>query len=389
MKKSAYLIGGLASLVLLSGCGWFQRSSSKRENIAEPKELTELAPSLGVKEIWSRGLGKGAGMSGIRMMPALAGGNLYSAGVDGEVMALDAASGKVLWKKDFDLRFSGGPGVGQGVVVIGGLDGDVIALDAANGTERWRARASAEVVAAPTIGADTAYVRSNDGRVYAFDINDGKQRWVNDRGTVPLLSLRGNAAPRLAGDLVLNATDAGKIMAMRSSDGASAWEQTLASSEGRTEVERLSDIDGDINIDGDVGFAGSYHGQVTAFSVSSGRPLWNRALSGYTNVGVSASQVYAVDDQSQVWALDRASGASMWKQDALLHRWLSGPAVQGDYVVVGDLQGYVHWLAIADGKLVARERLSKDAIRATPLVVGDTVYVVDAKGKLGAFRAQL
>lgn len=389
MKKSVYLIGGLASLVLLSGCSWFQRSSSKRENIAQPTELTELSASLGVKEIWSRGLGKGAGMSGIRMIPALADGKLYSAGVDGEVMALDAASGKVLWSQDFKLRFAGGPGVGQGVVVIGGLDGDVVALDAGNGSERWRARASAEVVATPVIGGDTVYVRSNDGRVYAFDINDGKQRWVNDRGTVPLLSLRGNASPQLAGDLLLNATDAGKIMAMRTSDGAAAWEQPVTAGEGRTEVERLSDIDGDIKIDGDVGYAGAYRGQVIAFSVSSGRPLWNRALSGYTNVGVSASQVYAVDDQSQVWALDRTSGASMWKQDALLHRWLSGPAVQGDYLVVGDLQGYVHWLAIADGKLVARERLSKDAIRATPLVVGDTVYVVDVNGKLGAFRAQL
>jgi outer membrane protein assembly factor BamB len=389
MKKSVYLIGGLASLVLLSGCGWFQRSTSKRENIAEPKELTELASSLGVKEIWSRGLGKGAGKSGIRLTPALAEGKLYSAGVDGEVMAVDAASGKMLWQQDFKLRLAGGPGVGQGVVVIGGLDGDVLALDAANGSERWRARASAEVVAAPAIGNDTVYVRSNDGRVYAFDINDGKQRWVNDRGTVPLLSLRGNAAPQLSGELLLNATDAGKVMAMRASDGAAAWEQTLASSEGRTEVERLSDIDGNLQIDGDVGFAAAYHGQVIAFSVNSGRQLWNRALSGYTNVGVSASQVYAVDDQSQVWALDRASGASMWKQDALQHRWLSGPAVQGDYVVVGDLEGYVHWLAIADGKLVARERLSKKAIRATPIVAGDTVYVVDVDGKLGAYRAQL
>ncbi|HVH35534.1 MAG TPA: outer membrane protein assembly factor BamB [Tahibacter sp.] len=389
MKKSVYLLGGIIALALLGGCGWFKGNSTKRENIAQPKALVELSPTLGVKEVWNRGIGKGAGRSGIRVTPALHDGKLYTAGVDGEVMAIDAASGKVLWNRDVKLKLAGGPGVGNGVLVVGGMDGDVLALDAGNGTERWRARASAEVVSAPAVGSDLVYVRSNDGRVFAFDINDGKQRWVNDRATVPLLSLRGNAKPHLAGDLIINATDAGKVMALRASDGASAWEQNLATVEGRTEVERLSDIDGDLVIDGDVIYAAAYHGQVVALNLTSGRQVWNRVLSSYTNVGVSASQVYAVDDQSQVWALDRTSGASMWKQDALQYRWLSGPAVQGDYVVVGDLEGYVHWLAISDGKEAARERLSKNAIRATPVVSGDTVYVVDVDGKLAAYRAQL
>ncbi|MBL8299191.1 MAG: outer membrane protein assembly factor BamB [Rhodanobacteraceae bacterium] len=389
MKKSVYLLSGLAAFALLGGCGWFKGNSSKRENIAQPKVLVELAPTLVVKEAWSRSLGKGAARSGIRVAPALHDGKLYSAGVDGEVSAIDAASGKVLWNRDVKLKLAGGPGVGDGLLVVGSMDGELLALDAANGTERWRTRVLAEVVSAPAVDRNVVYVRTNDGRVYALDANDGKQRWVNDRGTVPLLSLRGNASPRVAGDLLVNATDAGKVVALRVSDGAPAWEQAIVSAEGRTEVERLSDIDGDLKIDDDVIYAAAYHGQVVALSLASGRLLWNRALSSYTNVEVSASQVYAVDDQSQVWALDRTSGASMWKQDALQHRWLSGPAVQGDYLVVGDLEGYVHWLAIADGKEVARERLSKQAIRATPIVLGDTVYVVDVDGELGAYRAQL
>lgn len=389
MKKSVYLLSGLATLALLGGCGWFKGNSTKRENIAQPKELVDLAPTLAVSEIWSRGIGKGSAKSGIRITPALRDGTLYTIGTDGEVTAIDAASGKVRWNRDVKLKLAGGPGVGEGLLVVGGMDGDVLALDAANGGERWRARVSAEVVSAPAIDGHLVFVRSNDGRVFALDTSDGKQRWVNDRATVPLLSLRGNASPRVAGDLLINATDAGKVMALRASDGASAWEQTLATAEGRSEVERLNDMDGDLKIDGDVIYAAAYHGQVVALNLASGRQIWNRQLSSYTNVDVSASQVYAVDDQSQVWALDRTSGASMWKQDALQYRWLSGPAVQGDYVVVGDLEGYVHWLAIADGKEAARERLSKNAIRATPVVIGDTVYVVDVKGELGAYRAQL
>lgn len=389
MKKSLYLLGGLAAFALLGGCGWFKGNSTKRENIAQPKALVELVPTLSVKEAWSRSIGKGADRSGIRVTPALRDGKLYTAGVDGEVTAIDAASGKVIWNRDIKLKLAGGPGVGDGMLVVGGMDGDLVALDAGSGSERWRTRVRAEVVATPAIDGNVVYVRTNDGRVYAFDANDGKQRWVNDRGTVPLLSLRGNATPRVAGDLIVNATDAGKVLALRATDGAPAWEQTVMTAEGRTEVERLNDVDGDLKIDGDVVYAAAYHGQVVALSLASGRPLWNRALSSYTNVDVSASQVYAVDDQSQVWALDRSSGASMWKQDALQYRWLSGPAVQGDYIVVGDVEGYVHWLAINDGKEVARERVSKHAIRATPVVSGDTVFVVDVNGELAAYRAQL
>lgn len=389
MKKSVYLLSGLAAFALLGGCGWFKGNSTKRENIAQPKALVELSPTLAVREAWSRSIGKGAARSGIRIAPALHDGKLYTAGVDGEVSAIDAASGKVIWNRDLKLKLAGGPGIGDGLLVVGGMDGDLLALDSANGAERWRIRVAAEVVSAPAVERETVYVRTNDGRIHAFDASNGKLRWVNDRGTVPLLSLRGNASPRVAGDLVVNATDAGKVLAIRASDGAPAWEQAIVTAEGRTEVERLSDVDGDLKIDGDVVYAAAYHGQVVALSLSSGRPLWNRTLSSYTNVDVSASQVYAVDDQSQVWALDRTSGASMWKQDALQHRWLSGPAVQGDYIVVGDVEGYVHWLAIADGKEAARERLSKHAIRATPVVLGDTVYVVDVNGELGAYRAQL
>lgn len=387
MKKRV-LIPLFAALVATGGCGWFSGAqSTKKENIAAPKELVELTPTLSVKEVWSRNIGKGAGKSGIRMRPTLADGKLYTAGLDGDVRAFDAASGREIWKKNVDFRLAGGPGVAGDVLVVGGLDGDVIAFDAHSGAERWKTRVSAEVVAAPAVGQGMVFVRCNDGRVYALDAGDGKQRWIYDRATVPLLSLRGTGAPVIAGDAVLSGSDAGRLVALRTSDGAAIWEQPLTTGEGRTELERLSDVDGELAVDGDVVYAAAYRGQVAALSALNGRQIWNRALSSYTNVGVSASQVYAVDADSAVWALDRTSGSSMWKQDALEHRWLSGPAVQGDYVIVGDLEGYVHWLSISDGKVAARERLSKKAIQATPVVMGDLVFVEDVDGKVGAFRA--
>ncbi|MEO8670093.1 MAG: outer membrane protein assembly factor BamB [Tahibacter sp.] len=386
MNMRGSSIAMAVALALLSGCSWMKTNTTKRENIAPPKALVELTPSLSVQSVWSSGSGKGAAKSGVRLHPVVVDGHVYVAGVDGRISALDAASGKTLWHESVKFRLTGGPGVEGDLLVVGSLDGDVLAFDAKSGTERWRARVSSEVVTAPAISQGLVVVRCNDGRMYGFDATDGKQRWIFDRGNVPLLSLRGNAAPTINGELVISGTDGGKVIALRSSDGATAWEHAVANSDGRTEVERLSDIDGRIVIAGDVAYAAAYRGQVVALNAQNGRPLWSRPLSSYGSVAASASQVYAVDSDSLVWALDRSSGASMWKQDAFQNRWLSSPAVQGDYLVVGDIEGYVHWLSISDGREVARQRLSKVAIQGSPQVVGDTVYVEDIEGRIGAYR---
>jgi outer membrane protein assembly factor BamB len=164
------------------------------------------------------------------------------------------------------------------------------------------------------------------------------------------------------------------------------WEQKLASGEGRTEIDRLNDADGTILLDGSTLYGTAYHGNLAAVDGPSGRPLWTHPFSSFESLAVNDHAVFGVNDESVVWAFDKNGGADMWKNDALKYRWLSGPAVQGNYVVVGDLEGYVHWLQTGDGALAARERLSKKAIRAQPLVVGDTVYVEDVEGRIGAYR---
>ena len=176
------------------------------------------------------------------------------------------------------------------------------------------------------------------------------------------------------------------LVALRLDNGAKLWEQRLASGEGRTDIERLDDADGGILLNGNTLYAAAYHGRLTAVDGPSGRPLWSHPFSTYTSLAVKDNSIFGVDDNSEVWAFDRSAGADAWKNSALKYRWLTGPAVQGNYVVVGDMEGYVHWLQTGDGALAARERLSKKAIRAQPLVVGDTVYVEDVKGRIGAYR---
>lgn len=384
MRRSTLAIAFAA--IALGGCGWFGNKSSKKENIQPPRPLAELVPTLNVQKTWEASVGNGAGKSGVRVGPAVADGKLYAIGVDGTIASLDAASGKTLWRTNTKLEFTGGPAVDGGLVIAGTLNGEVAAYDAGSGIERWMITVSSEVVSAPALSLGTAVVRSNDGHLFGLDASDGSRKWTYDRTPVPLLSLRGNSAPLIDGSVVYDGADNGKVLALRLDNGATVWEQTVALGDGRSEVERLNDVDGELALDGGVLYGVGYRGSVVALSANLGRPQWTRELSSYVGLGVGVSQVFAVDADSNLWALDRAGGSSMWKQDAFQYRWLSAPTVQGDYLVVGDVEGFVHWLSQADGKEVARQRLSKNPIRARPVVAGDSVFVADEKGHIGAYR---
>jgi outer membrane protein assembly factor BamB len=376
------LVLGLA-LLLLAGC----KGSGKRDNVEPPAELTDFAASASVQSLWTNGVGEGEKRLGVRQHPVVFEGRLYSADVEGRVVALDASSGRQLWQTDTDLRLTGGPGIGDGTLVVGSLDGDVVALNPETGTERWRSRVSSEVISTPAVGGGIAVVRSNDGRLFGFSITDGERRWVYDRG-LPTLTLRGNGAPIIHQGAVFIGYDNGQVVALRLEDGIQAWEQSVAVGEGRTEIDRMTDVDGEMVIDGAIAYAAAYKGQVLAISIDSGRPLWNRELSSYSGIAAAGDRLLVSDDRGTVWALDRATGSALWKQDVLAHRWLTTPAVQGDYAVVGDIEGYLHWLKLEDGALASRERLGNDPIRATPQVSDNVLYAVTTHGKHGAFRLQ-
>ncbi|WP_240732332.1 MULTISPECIES: outer membrane protein assembly factor BamB [Dyella] len=393
--KRALLIT-LTSLVALAGCHNF-----KKENVQPPTPLDkDFKATAQVKRLWTSSIGDGARDSGIRLRPAFADGVLYAASVDGKIAAFDANSGKTLWsksssthgwfgwgdKKRPDAFYAGGPAVSGDLVAIGTLDGHVYGIGAKDGSPRWEARVSSEVLAAPSIVGGLVVVRTADGRLYGLDASNGERRWAYDQGSVPLLSLRGNGPLMVANGVVFFGSDNGKLVALRLDNGEKLWEQTMAGGEGRTEIDRLNDADGSILLDGSTLYGAAYHGNLIAVDGPSGRPLWGRPFSTFTSIDLGGNAIYAVNDESQVWAFDKSGGSDMWKSDKLKYRWLTGPAVQGNYVVVADMEGYIHWLQGSDGSLAARERLSKKPIRAQPLVVGDTVYVEDVKGHIGAYR---
>ncbi len=379
----------------LSGCstvkGWFAGKDAEAKKAQEPAELVKFDATVKVDKAWTVNLGKGEERIGVRQGPVVADGRVYAAAITGGVHAIDLQTGKEIWtyepakvKKKPKLRLSGGPGVGEGLVVIGTLDGQVIALDANDGTEKWRAKVPGEVLSAPAVGQGMVFVRSNDGRVTAFDVSNGTQRWFNPR-ELPMLTVRGNAPIVQGPGVLFVGNDDGTLAALGAADGRTLWDQVVGSPEGRTELDRMADVDGAPVLEGNTLYASSFKNQTIAIEGPTGRPLWTRDHGGAGGVTLSSSYVIVTDNQGGVFGLDKQSGAASWSQTGLARRQLTGPALQGDYVVVGDLDGYVHWLQQSDGAMAARAKTG-GTVKAQPIVADGVLLVQNVEGKLTAFR---
>ena len=377
----------MACLLALGGCstvkGWFGGKDDGKPT--EPAELTDITSSVAVAKIWSASAGKGEGRSGVRQGPAVADGRVYAAALEGGVRALDLQTGKTVWHHKSDLLLSGGPGAGEGLVVVGGLDGEVIALDAATGEQKWTADIPAEIIAAPTIGLGNVFVHSSDGRVTAFDAANGTRRWFWTHD-VPPLSLRGNDSVVLGPGFVFVGNDDGSVTALSATDGRTLWTVPVAQAEGRTELDRMADVDGTPVLDGSTLYATSFKKQTVAIDAPSGRPIWVASQGGVGRLGLGSDRLVVSDPTGAVHAVDKSNGGSLWAQPALARRNLTSPAIHGDYAVVGDYDGYLHWLKMDNGELAARARVSGKALRGALVVTDGILVAQDVDGEIAAFR---
>ena len=384
------VIGVLACAVALSGCttvkGWF----ASKEKATKPAELVDFTPTTRVQRLWSADIGKGEGRNGARQRPVAADGRVFASGGDSSIRALDLHTGQTawVWNGADKSRWTGGPGVGDGLVVAGSLDGEVVALDASSGTERWKAKVPNEIIAAPAIGGGLVFVRSNDGRVSAFDATTGTPRWTWRTDLAPL-TVRGNAGLTLGPGYLFVGNDNGRVTALSAMDGSELWEVTVAQPEGRSVLDRMNDIDGQPLLDGTLLYVSSYKPRTAAIEAPTGRVLWLQENGGVGGIGLGDTRLAVSDARDVVWSLDRSNGAPMWQQPGFARRDLSAPAAQGNFVVVGDADGYLHWLSGDDGSMAARARVSRKAIRAQPVVVDGILLVQDVDGGLSAWQAGL
>jgi len=371
-------------LLVLPGCSWVAGILGGEDNAEPPVPLTKLEDPLPLKKLWSKNVGVGNEEQYLKLVPASADEQIYVADHKGRVTALDALTGKKNWQVKTDVPVSAGPGAGEGLVLLGTSNAEVLALDAGDGSKRWLAAVSSEVLSVPQIDLGRVIVQTVDGNVTALDAETGAQLWIFDR-SVPVLTLRGTSTPAVEHGVVVAGFANGKLVAMSADKGFVGWEANIAIPQGRSELERIVDIDGDPIIVGTAVYVATYQGSIGVIDLQSGNSGWKRDMSSYLSLGVDFSQVYVTDAQSHVWALSRSTGSTVWKTEDLAYRRVTAPEPFNDYIAVGDYDGYLHLLSRYDGRIVARARVDSDGIRARPLVVGDVLYVFGNSGKLAAF----
>lgn len=401
----------VAVAMLLGGCSWFGwlpwvGDGEKKEDLTEPSPLVKFDPEVDLDRLWRAGVGDGLGKKYLRLSPAVVADRVIAADGYGNVEAFDRFSGKRVWRINFheldsgfldainfidrrDPSFvSGGVGVGGGLVLLGTTFGEVVALSAADGSLAWRAPVDTEIVSVPSHSRGLVFTQSINGRLLALDEDNGDIMWTYDN-QVPILTLRGTASPVVDGDVVYAGFANGKIIAVRAQNGEPIWEHRVMLPEGRSELDRMVDVDTRPLVSGATLFAAAYQGRVKSLSRRDGRARWEHEISTYLDLAEGYGQIYVIDDEDVVHAIDQASGEIAWVQESFKRRHLGPPIAFSNYVVFGDDEGYLHVIAQRDGRLLGRRKLDGDGIRSAMIVADGTLYVLGNSGSLQAIDIKL
>jgi outer membrane protein assembly factor BamB len=354
-------------------------SSSGKAKMAE---LQPFTPGAEARVVWRESVGKG---DLYVLTPAVVGSTVYAAGKNGSLIRVD--DGKLTWKIDTEQQLSGGVGANSAMVVVGSPKGELLAFASADGKLLWKANATSEILSPPVVGNGIVVVRSGDNRLAAYDSGTGNRKWIYQRPT-PALSLRVTASPVLDGKYVFVGFPGGKLIALSVDNGAAVWEGTVALPKGATELDRVADITSSPIIAERMICAVAFQGRVACFDLGNGNLLWAREMSSSVGLSSDSRYVYVTDDKGAVHALDKASGASIWKQDKLFLRRVSAPLAYGKMIVVADIQGVLHFLSRDDGSFVARMTTDGSPVVAPLQTLGGNVLVQTSKGSVYAIEAQ-
>jgi outer membrane protein assembly factor BamB len=366
-------------LALVAAC-------SKDKDPDRPAKLVAFPETLKIQKVWSEKVGGTKVPLRLGLALDVEGDTVYAAGEKGEIAAFNLQNGRPEWQTRTKLPLGGAVGYGDGKIVVGSTDGDVIALDARSGTKLWTANIAAEILAAPAVAPKLVLVRGVDGKLHGLSMADGHELWQQQQ-TVPKLSLRGTASPAVVGEVAVTGFDNGRIVASSLTDGSSVWETQLQIPTGKTDLDRLVDVDTRAQIVGNDVYVIGFQGKVAMLALDSGQIWWSHELSSYRGLALDENNIYVSTSIGEVVALTRRNGTEVWRQKALSHRGLSGPAVAGEAIVVADYQGYVHWLNKTTGALMGRVRAGKVRYTNAPVYADGTLLLLNDRGVLDAFRA--
>lgn len=384
--KSLIKTLSLCASLLLSACSTITGIGT--DNAPEPTPLTSIkSPAFKPELVFTQETGVGADDLYYKFRLAVNCQSLYVVDAKGHASALNLNTGKPSWAVATKARASSGVAASEDLVVFATKTGKVYALSAQDGQTRWTSTIPNQVLATPLIARDAVYVKTIDGELIALDAGCGKVLWRYEHVT-PTYILRESSAVQVQGDRLLVGFSDGKLACYQAESGQLLWEESIATPTGRGLMRQLVDISADPSIQAQRVYVATYQGNLAAVSLQTGEILWSQPISDYAGLVVTPEAVVVSESDGAVSAYAKTDGRLLWKQTALLYRGVTGPAWQGETVVVADKQGYVHWIALSSGCLVARAKTVHEPILTTPLVRGPFVYLLNQKGKVFVFRVK-
>ncbi|WP_420554360.1 outer membrane protein assembly factor BamB [Neptuniibacter marinus] len=383
MKSLCRLAAVSIASILIAGCGFWGDDGEE----VEANPLVSFDAEKKVSVLWSASVGSGLGEKYHQVRPVIDGEHIYAADKDGSVFAFDLETGNKVWEVELETTVIGGVGAGFGRVAVANDEGEVVVLSGDDGAELWRANVNSEVSAAAQFNEELAVFQLINGKVIAFDISTGEQRWLYD-SQIPRLTLRGTSSPIVASDVTFAGFASGKLVAIDNAKGVAIWESRVALPQGRSELERMVDIDGRPLLVDRMLYVSSYQGRLVAINPFRAQVVWAQDVSSYHSLAAGFGNVYVSEADDAVQAFDRASSASVWRQAELANRGITAPATIGNEVVVADFEGYLHFMSQTDGHFVARHKVDSSGVYGDMIVKDDVLYVLTNSGRLAALSVQ-
>lgn len=365
--------------VALLGCS----SNKIKVEQVKPNPLPKLVQAKALVPVFSQSVSATSKEDPLRLRLDVDNGVIFALDPKGEVTAYQGK--QRLWQQKVSKQgLSSGVEAAEGTVIVGNKKGQLFALDQATGEQKWTAQLSGAILSASLIQAGRVVTLSNDGTVYAHDLATGQQVWTYNLPDVQF-SLRGTASPiALDPRTVLIASSNAYVYALDILTGVPRMQRRVAVSDGRSDVQRLNDIDGDPVVAGQFLVTTSFQGQVTVTDLASQQVLWSEDASSIQRPEVSNNTVYVTQADGKITAYALTTGAQLWQNDSLLNRQLSNPVVLGQDLVVGDLEGVLHLIDPNSGQLIGRSKTSGE-VRSLRVIDGQ-LYVSTRKGALSVWQ---
>ncbi len=384
MKAKIFIL--ITVLIFLTGCSTIKGvipGMGKKDNEAEPAKLESFSEKVKLQRAWKASSGK-IRKNNKQIQPILVDTTLYTASSEGVITAFDAESGKQLWSRKLKLALSAGVGYGDGLLLAGTENGEVVALYASNGNPAWVGEVKGGVLASPEGGQNIVVVPTSGNRLVGLSATDGSLVWTL-RESTPRLLLRGRGRPLIVSDVVFAGFDNGKMMLIRLDNGQRLWEVRVGDAVGKTEIERLADVDARPVIINDTVYTAAYQSRVIAINAPSASMIWENEISTNKDMDIDESNLYITGEEDIIFAIDYKTGKTVWEQDKLTNRGLTPPAVLGSYVLVGDKSGYLHVLEASTGEIVGRAKTG-DELLAQPVTRGLSAWIQTVGGDVYAWK---